>query len=770
MLKIWNFSIIIIIICICLFTSVSCVCASQTNDTVGVDGSVTNLGVSDDADLCISEPDVNVVDNFKANEIDDSGTFDDLYRDIVNLNPGDTYNIDKDYYYEGSVIVSPKFGVVVNTHNVTINGNGHVIDGKFKSTLFSVYANDVKIFNLSFVNSYYDPIVTEYDTYSVQKCSSPVNWEGNNGVLSGCKFCGNSAPAIGGALTWSGKNGQIINSIFMNNIAGIVGGAIYICGSDNKIRNCIFYNTTSLIGGESIYIDRNHVNCNLSAIYDGKRLFTDGKVSDIDVDYFSYSYKTLFYDEEVDLIPMIYAAMISQEDCVYLDSHVSYYAQMVGKEFILILSDDIGDGLIYQKCFNFYDIESLNDVYEKLIKGDFKLDLKFIKVVNVYNSADYEYARTLKSNCIISSYQALVLIKDFACFDESYFNDALYLLEVDFKEKLTIDSKKTWNPSNSGFDAINIQGHGSTIKTKSGNREENTWVTISNEEYVFSASDLTINGFNTAVENLGGLAIFRFVNFDGNHMDYWFDKDWGAAIRNAGMCTCINCSFTNNRCDKGGAIFNQGNLTLTNCIFKDNDAEAKGDDVLNADNGTVYINGEEIIGSQGCVEYVKSMSTFWRSLISTVGVVVSFGLGFMVGVFSLNPAFGVVVGAVLGAGIGALCANFISDAIYNVNANRWILVVSLIAGCTLAGAIGGYVGCCMGQIWAAQDAAINQAMISSTTENMEGLSQMSGEMPEFFGDMSSEGSIAEVFENAELSSVENVDMSDSIRVLEGVIE
>lgn len=32
-----------------------------------------------------------------------------------------------------------------------------------------------------------------------------------------------------------------------------------------------------------------------------------------------------------------------------------------------------------------------------------------------------------------------------------------------------------------------------------------------------------VEGFNTAVENLGGIGIFRNINFNKNHMDYWFD-------------------------------------------------------------------------------------------------------------------------------------------------------------------------------------------------------------------------------------------------------
>ena len=53
-------------------------------------------------------------------------------------------------------------------------------------------------------------------------------------------------------------------------------------------------------------------------------------------------------------------------------------------------------------------------------------------------------------------------------------------------------------------------------------------------------------------------------------MNYLVERDYGAAIRNAGVCTCNNCTFTNNFAKYGGAIFSQGTLELNNCTFKAN--------------------------------------------------------------------------------------------------------------------------------------------------------------------------------------------------------
>lgn len=217
--------------------SASCVCASDVNGTIGVDGPDTNLEVSVDGpdtnlevgvdgDLDNLEPDVTIVDNLepdesivdnctfdnlKSNEIiSDKGTFDDLYNDILDLHSGDVYNINKDYYYDESGLVSIKYGIIINVDNVVINGNGHVIDGMNKSVLFSVYGKNVKIYNLTFVNSRYNTIeMKENGNYGIRTGKSPIFWQGDDGVLSVCKFKDNSAMVMGGVITWMGNNGVI---------------------------------------------------------------------------------------------------------------------------------------------------------------------------------------------------------------------------------------------------------------------------------------------------------------------------------------------------------------------------------------------------------------------------------------------------------------------------------------------------------------------------------------------------------------------------------
>lgn len=81
---------------------------------------------------CACAGDVNQVNNA-------SGTYSELNNDISGLHTGDTYNFSKDYYFksDGYSVYYPV--IDIKADNVTINGNGHVIDaGNDGLTIFKV--------------------------------------------------------------------------------------------------------------------------------------------------------------------------------------------------------------------------------------------------------------------------------------------------------------------------------------------------------------------------------------------------------------------------------------------------------------------------------------------------------------------------------------------------------------------------------------------------------------------------------------------------------
>ena len=104
--------IVIIIAFICL----SCVSASEDS----------NMSMNSGSDISL--------DNSYS-----PSNFNDLKGEIESLNPGDTYNINQDYIFEVDGIgpfVLTNEGIKITADNVTINGNGHVIDGNYNTAIF----------------------------------------------------------------------------------------------------------------------------------------------------------------------------------------------------------------------------------------------------------------------------------------------------------------------------------------------------------------------------------------------------------------------------------------------------------------------------------------------------------------------------------------------------------------------------------------------------------------------------------------------------------
>ena len=277
----------ILILLILIFMSISCVAAQDNvNSTVSsTDISVNNTG----------EP----------------STFYDLKTDIQNLNPGDVYEINQDYVF-GRLDTSPNPNfeirnepINIKADNVTINGNGHYIDGHHRTALFNVTGNNVRILNLTIINceDVCCKMYMDYDlraieiitgeklnlTSSINSKVSSICWYGDNGLISDCIFSGNTARK-GGAMTWEGNNGRIENCQFINNTATEVSGALYIGGENNTISNSTFTDCISQLSGEEIYLDRSRKNITLKNVKYDQLLLIDGQKTNIDTDYLGISY------------------------------------------------------------------------------------------------------------------------------------------------------------------------------------------------------------------------------------------------------------------------------------------------------------------------------------------------------------------------------------------------------------------------------------------------------------------------------------------------
>lgn len=688
-----------------LLVSFGSVCAADTNNTDNYDDiDVVN---TDDVSVCVN------------------GSFDDLKADIGNLSPGDVFDVSRDYVFERDDMHG-NGGIVIGVDNVTINGNGHVIDGNFRSALFKVTGDNVKIFNLTFVNSLYHGFynILEHDSYGNwitdmvlgQRVSvmytddvSPVCWLGDNGLISDCVFSSNGA-LNGGALTWMGNNGVINNTLFVNNTARGVGGAVYMGGMNNTIANTTFVNSSSLLSCEAIYFDRRHGDYILSNVDFNQDVWViDGVYSGIDVDYLKYAYYSQVGDKWINLIPLLYQSIVNN-DVSYFDSETYCIARNdnfndtgYGSVFTLsILTDFNRDSIVYQKDYLFINA-TFNSVFSSLLGGSFTNSFAVVKNVYVNDLGAYENLCKADVYGLVTNTESMNIIRqEFIWNAKNLLSPFTFCLNVSFAPGAVFNSNSAFDVGNY-FNVINIVGNGARIQASTAKDDEYTWIT--NDYKSYSISNLVIDGFNHGIFNYG-MCILDNVTFENNHIVFSFaKKDWGAAILNVGTCICYNCTFANNIANSGGAIYNQGRLTIENCSFYSNDVEPSFFNSIGITAGGVGVDicnlqGKGVVYAAQKIDYaeVTGFDVLEIAAVSAASVALSFVAGVGIGYAVGSVKVGAVVGGVVGACIGAIGSLVVCYNVMDATFNDLKFSLLLMGGSMTAGAIGGALGGLIAQV------------------------------------------------------------------------
>lgn len=179
-------SIVIFTLILSILFTLSCVGASDVNDTyvANVDDDV--IGQTNDTPLAA----------------DGDGTFFELQKQISSAPAGATITLDKNYVYDGGF---DKFGILIDK-DLTINGNGHTLDGLSKSRI----------------------LVVNY--------GSPLKH--NKVVLNNISFKNGNSIDYGGAILNFGDL-TVDHCVFKNNYAGVTAGAINSIGVLN-CKNSVF--------------------------------------------------------------------------------------------------------------------------------------------------------------------------------------------------------------------------------------------------------------------------------------------------------------------------------------------------------------------------------------------------------------------------------------------------------------------------------------------------------------------------------------------------
>ncbi|WP_407379598.1 Ig-like domain repeat protein [Methanobrevibacter sp.] len=170
-------------------------------------------------------------------------TFKDVQEMINNASDGDTIYLTDYCIYDK--YVDP--GAIDVDKNITIIGNGNIIDANDGARMFYIDRVNVVLDNMTLVNghSYSNGgAIVSYGNLTVKNCNFENNFADRNIVYD--------FPCSGGAIASYG-NLEVINSNFINNTATECGGAIY--GRNVTAIDCSFINNTANTKPGAIYGD-----------------------------------------------------------------------------------------------------------------------------------------------------------------------------------------------------------------------------------------------------------------------------------------------------------------------------------------------------------------------------------------------------------------------------------------------------------------------------------------------------------------------------------
>ena len=208
--------------------------------------------------------DLNEIDNHKYSfekiiKASNKGTFTELQDKINKANAGSTIYLDKNYYY--GTDYKSSYGLVINK-TLTIDGNGHVIDGSSKSMLALVNASNVVFKNIGFRNG------NGGDNGAINAIYSH-NIEFNN-----CSFIKNSGSK--GSLYMSSSNHSTFFNCSFEENHGKNGGAVFLSACDYaSFLKCDFsLNSADYSGGALYLYESNH--CTFSDSHLGGNEASDG--------------------------------------------------------------------------------------------------------------------------------------------------------------------------------------------------------------------------------------------------------------------------------------------------------------------------------------------------------------------------------------------------------------------------------------------------------------------------------------------------------------
>ena len=179
-------------------------------------------------------------DNEILGENNDVGTFSDLHDEIINSEPGKTFELTRDYKFNPETDENYiTHGINFRIDNFEMDGKGHTIDADYKAggILDLGYSSGLTVKNTIF--THVQNVTTKSRAIDAITEVSIIN----------CTFKDNKGQGI------AAGSGLIENCTFINNTAADRSGGGFSIESFTVIRNCTFINNTAKSGG-AIFLAR----------------------------------------------------------------------------------------------------------------------------------------------------------------------------------------------------------------------------------------------------------------------------------------------------------------------------------------------------------------------------------------------------------------------------------------------------------------------------------------------------------------------------------
>ena len=251
-------TIIILSLTLIFLGSMSCVCAIDSDGHVLMNDTIQTNNNDNAADSLLANVDTA---SYDATIIENDGSNNnDQTNDIIRIDPKNFSELLKEIqsHDEGSVLIllddcsyddgfNQGDGVPIEKQ-ITIDGNGHSLNGKDLSRILYVDADNVVLKNINFINGNHADAA---GALLIRAC---------NTIIENCTFKDNKCVKYGGAIFIEDycksnnkipvSNINILNSIFESNSAN-GGGGIYGLSKGNLIKDSTFKNNKAktLLGG-----------------------------------------------------------------------------------------------------------------------------------------------------------------------------------------------------------------------------------------------------------------------------------------------------------------------------------------------------------------------------------------------------------------------------------------------------------------------------------------------------------------------------------------